>query len=407
MRAVNTFGVHFIVRKNKTKNDKAPVYARIAINEKRCEIALKTWVNISDWNGAKGLAKPKTKELKLLNNYLEQVRFKITSHFQELQLEKKLITPESLKNKFFGIEEQQHTFRTLLEYHNCGTAHTLAKGTLKNYFTTEKYIKEFICIGYKISDLYLSELSYQFIIEFEIFLRKHEPAKGQRKLANNGVMKHLERLRKLANLAVKLDWINRNPFDRYQLKFHRTERGYLTPEELMRLENAIIDKSNLNWIRDLFVFSCYTGLAYVDLMQLKPEQIIVGINNEYWIKTTRQKTDTLVNVPLLNKAKSIIEKYKNDPRAVSNETVFPVISNQKLNTYLKVLGRLCDISKNLTFHLARHTFATTVTLSNGVPIETVSKMLGHTKITTTQIYAKVVERKIGADMMMLEKKLSE
>lgn len=405
MRTVNSFGVHFIVRMNKAKNGEAPLYARISVNQKRCEIALKRWIKLSDWNGAKGLAKPKSTTLKQLNNYLEQVRGQISENFQELQLKKKLVTAENLKNMFLGVEKQEHTLCSLMEYHNTNMKHTLAPGTLKNYFTTVKYVKEFLTKRHKTSDLYLSELTYQFITEFDMFLRNHQPAEGQKKLENNGVMKHLERLRKMANLAARLEWVDRSPFERFQLKFQRTEREALTKEEVSEIETRVIDLSRLGWVRDLFVFSCYTGLAYADVMQLMPEHIILGIDGEYWIKTSRQKTDTVVNVPLLAKARTILEKYRTDPRAVANGTIFPAISNQKLNSYLKEVGEMCCIDKNLTFHLARHTFATTITLSNGVPIETVSKMLGHTKITTTQIYAKVIEKKISADMRMLSNKL--
>jgi len=405
MRTSNSFGVHFIVRMNKAKDAKAPLYVRISVNQKRCEIALKRLVKVKDWNNAKGLAKPKNEDLKNLNNYLEQVRAQISGCFQELQLKKKLITADAIKNLFLGVEKQEHTLCNLMRYHNTNMQYTLAKGTLKNYFTTEKYVKEFLTNRYKTSDMYLTELSYQFITEFDVFLRNHQPAAGQKKLGNNGVMKHLERLRKMANLAARLEWIERSPFERFQLKFHRTEREALTKEELDAIETTKIKASRLNWVRDIFIFSCYTGLAYTDVMQLTPEQISLGIDGEYWLKTSRQKTDIAVNVPLLYTAKAILEKYKFDPRAIASGTVFPVISNQKMNSYLKEIGVLCKVNKNLTFHLARHTFATTVTLSNGVPIETVSKMLGHTKITTTQIYAKVVEKKISADMNALRHKL--
>ena len=184
------------------------------------------------------------------------------------------------------------------------------------------------------------------------------------------------------------------------------ERGYLTREELSFIEDKVFAISRLEWVRDLFVFSCYTGLAYTDLMQLRPSNLIIGIDGKYWIKTLRQKTDIPVNVPLLPKAMELLKKYQQHPKAVVKGTLFPVISNQKLNSYLKEIADLVGINKDLTFHLARHTFATTVTLSNGVPIETVSKMLGHTKITTTQIYAKVIEKKVGEDMQLLENKLS-
>src|SRR5690606_3279109 len=161
----------------------------------------------------------------------------------------------------------------------------------------------------------------------------------------------------------------------------------------------------IQYAKDLFVFSCYTGMAYIDVMQLTPDNIILGIDGNYWIKTIREKTNTSVNIPILPKAAYIIEQYRNSPRSLAKGSLFPMISNQKLNSYLKEVADLCGLKKNLTFHLARHTFATSVTLSNGVPIETVSKMLGHTTIRTTQIYAKVVEQKVSQDMSALQEKL--
>ena len=219
-------------------------------------------------------------------------------------------------------------------------------------------------------------------------------------------MKHLERFHKIIRLAVKMSWLDRDPFTMFQLKFNKTERGYLTTAELTRLESKKLTIERIAYVRDLFVLSCYTGLAYIDVMELTPDNLVYGIDNNQWIKTTREKTRIPVNVPLLPQAARIIEKYKTHPKAVAGGTLLPHISNQKLNSYLKEVADLCDINKILTYHVARHTFATAVTLSNGVPIETVSKMLGHTTIRTTQIYAKVIERKVSDDMNVLRDKLA-
>ena len=219
-------------------------------------------------------------------------------------------------------------------------------------------------------------------------------------------MKHIERFRKMISMSVRMEWLDKDPFVKYQQKFKKVEREYLTKEELAKIEKKEFKIERLQWVRDLFIFSCYTGLAYIDVMRLKPANIIIGTDNEYWLYTQRQKTNNPVRVPLLPKALEIIGKYKGHIRAVSEGTVFPTISNQKLNSYLKEIADLCDIHKNMTFHLARHTFATTVTLTNGVPIESISKMLGHSSISTTQIYAKVIEKKLGDDMKALKQKLA-
>lgn len=292
-----------------------------------------------------------------------------------------------------------------MDYHNKEQAQELEMGTMKNYYTTQKYIKEFIKERFKTSDKYLSELTYKFIFDFENYLRNRSPEKGQKALENNGVMKHLERFCKMVNLAVRLEWLDRNPFHAHKLKFDKVEREYLTKDELARIEAKNFNIVRLQIVKDLFIFSCYTGLTYIDVFNLTPANIIEKSENSIWIMTNRQKTNTPVRVPLLPKALAIIEKYKDHPMALAEGKVLPTLSNQKLNSYLKEIADICNITKPLTFHIARHTFATTITLTNGVPIETVSKMLGHTKLTTTQIYAKVIESKISDDMALLSAKL--
>lgn len=401
MRTTDSFGIHFILRMNKAKNGNAPVYARISVNGERIEMSLRKNIKIVDWNNSKGLARPKNDALKLLNNHLEQVRCLLTSHYQEFIVNKELVTAEAVKNKFLGIEQQENTLQSLMDYHNLHMKEVLAPGTIKNYHTTVRYLKEFILKHFKKQDLYLSELNYEFITHFEYFLRTYQPIDHHKGMENNGVMKHLERLQKMVRLGTKLGWIDKNPFEFFKLKLQKVERGFLSSDELAAIEDKNFSLQRIQYAKDLFVFSCYTGIAYIDVMQLKPENIILGLDGTYWIKATREKTDTSFNVPILPKAALIIEKYKNNPRSIAKGSVFPIISNQKLNSYLKEVADLCGIKSNLTFHLARHTFATSVTLSNGVPIETVSKMLGHTSIRTTQIYAKVIEQKVSKDMLNL------
>lgn len=400
----NTFGVVFYLRKYKAKNDQIPIYARITIDGKRVEIATKRSIQAIHWNGNKGMAKGNRPENRALNTYLEQIRGRMVECYQELFLQKKLITAEAVKNRFLGLDQKEYTVSKLMEYHNTYMKDTLAIGTLKNYFTTQKYVNRFMKEWYRTSDMFLSQLSYKFITDLEYYLRNHFQDQP-RPLSNNGLMKHIERFRKMINVAVLMEWLEKDPFTRYKQKFEKVEKEFLSQEELTALENKELKIMRLQLVRDLFVFSCYTGLAYIDVMQLTTANITVGIDGEYWIITRRQKTRNPVRVPLLPQALDIIEKYKEYPKSPDKEALFPNISNQRLNSYLKEIADVCGIEKNLTFHLARHTFATTVTLSNGVPIESVSKMLGHTKITTTQIYAKVVERKLSEDMKGLRARL--
>jgi integrase len=405
--ANNTFGVIFYLRKYKATTDgKTPIYARITVKGNRIDISVKRSIDPENWNTNKGMARGSREETVKLNNYLEQYRSGIVESYQQLLLQKRLITAELVKNKFTGEDQVEFTLGKLMEYHNTEQGNVLEPGTMKNYYTTQKYIKEFIRERFNTSDKYLSELSYRFITDFEYYLRNRKPEKGQKVLENNGLMKHLERLCKMINLAVRLEWLDRNPFQAYQLKFEKVEREYLTKEELTRIEAKKFSIVRLQVVQDLFIFSCYTGLAYIDVFNLRPDNLVEMSPNNLWIMTNRQKTNEPVKIPLLPKALAIIEKYTGHPQALAEGKVLPTLSNQKLNSYLKEIADTCDILKPLTFHIARHTFATTVTLTNGVPIETVSKLLGHTKLSTTQIYAKVIDSKLNDDMNLLKQKLT-
>ena len=403
---MNTFGIQFVIRKHRIKDDKAPIYARVTVNRERAEISIKKRIHVDNWNNGRGMAKGKSPEISRLNSYLEQIRYQLTECYQELVVNKETITPEAIKNKFLGVEDSGETLKGLVEYHNTGMDSNLRRGTLKNYKTTEKYIEKFLKQKFKRNDIYLVELNYKFITDFEHFLRKYQPVDHHLPMGNNTVMKHIERLRKMTNLAVRLGWLDKDPFVAYRLSFKRVEREFLTQLELDTIKKKQFKIKRLQYVKDLFVFSCYTGLSYIDVMNLQPNNIRIGINGMNWIITQREKTTTPVRIPILSQAQVLIDKYKDHPRSANKGTIFPNISNQKLNSYLKEIADVCEIDKNLTFHVARHTFATTVTLTNGVPIESVSKMLGHTDLKTTQIYAKVVEKKISDDMANLEAYLS-
>tara|TARA_R110002049_G_scaffold183243_1_gene351176 strand:+ start:360 stop:1301 length:942 start_codon:yes stop_codon:yes gene_type:complete len=306
--------------------------------------------------------------------------------------------------RFLGEDEVSRTLMDLIEYHNGNMVHVLKPGTMKNYYTTEKYLKRFLKSKFKQEDIYLKQLNYRFILDFEHFLRRCTDNKKRLCLNNNGVMKHLERFKKMVNLAVKLEWVNKNPFDRFQLKFNKFDRVFLTQRELNLIKKTEFKQDRLQQVKDCFVFSCYTGLSYVDVKELTRDKITKGIDDRNWIYTKREKTDELVKIPILPQAWGILEKYRDYP---TNNGLLPICSNQKVNTYLKEIAGACGVHKNITFHVARHTFATTVMLSNGVPIETVSKLLGHTKLSTTQIYAKVVESKISEDIGNLLERFKE
>ena len=407
MRSNNTFGIQFVIRLPKQqKNDQGTVFARISVNGRRCEISLKKKVNPQNWDEAKGKARGTKDETRKLNEHIERVRTIIADGYHELIQQKKVVTVDAVKSLFLGADDNEITLIKLGEYHNTQMKDKLADGTMKNYYTTQKYIAKFLKDKYHRNDINLAELNYKFILDFETFLSKHQPKDHQKPLHNNGIMKHIERLCKMVNMAITMDWLAKDPFAKYKQHFDKVERFYLTKEELSAIEKKKFSIERLQVVKDLFLFSCYTGLAYIDTMNLTAGNLVKGIDGNDWLITSRQKTNTDVRIPLLPQAEELIKKYKDHPKAVNHGTLFPVISNQKTNAYLKEIADLCNINKAITFHIARHTFATTITLSNGVPIESVSKMLGHTTIRSTQVYAKVVEQKLSEDMQNLKKRMA-
>jgi integrase len=255
-------------------------------------------------------------------------------------------------------------------------------------------------LNYKNDDIPINKLDHEFIVDFEFYLR------SSCKISMVSAAKYIKNLKKIVNSCIAHSWIPKNPFANYKSKAKAGERVYLSQDELTNIYEKQFTIERLAQVKDIFLFCCYTGLAYADIKKLKRQEIAIGIDGGFWIFTKRKKTDTSTRVPLLEIAIEILDKYKDHPHCEAEGTLLPVLSNQKMNAYLKEIADICNITKTLTFHIARHTFATTVTLSNGVPIETVSKMLGHTNIKTTQHYAKILDIKVSNDMLALRGKLS-
>lgn len=401
MQTNRTFSIIFFTRKSRSVANKLSIYIRITVNGKRSEISLKRTVLINEWDSSKNRGRGNSYKIRILNTYLDQAYSQLQDCQKQLLEEGKIVSSKAIKSRYLGEDDTHKTLTELIAYHNSNMSSVLKFGTMKNYYTTEKYLNRFLNQKLKLSDIYLKQLNYRFICDFEQFLRTYKNKKKQLMLSNNGVMKHLERLKKMVNLAIKLEWITKNPFNKFQLRFDKYDRQYLTERELDLIENTHYNNGRLERVKDCFIFSCYTGLSYVDVKELSFNQITRGIDGNYWIYTKREKTNETVKIPVLPKALEIIDKYKITSERLNNEKVLPLCSNQKANSYLKEIIKDCGIYKNVTFHVARHTFATTVMLSNGVPIETVSKLLGHTKLSTTQIYARVVETKISEDISNL------
>jgi site-specific recombinase XerD len=380
------------------------------VNSERAEFSIKRNIEERLWDNGK--MKGNGEEAKKFNMYLKEIEGKIFEHYRDLLVLNEPITAEELKNRYFGITQEKEedkgvSLLELMEYHNSELKDTLEWGTMKNYITTQKYVQLFLTEKLKVNDIFLTELKHRFIYDFEMFVKAYQPLDHHKPCGQNTVMKHIERLRKMINVAIRNEWLEKDPFIKFKPTFTKSTREYLALEELTAIEEKEFSIERLKHVKDLFIFSCYTGLAYIDMMKLTPENITQSLSGKSWLNTSRQKTDNPVRIPLMPKALEIIESYKSHPKAVADGTLFPNISNQKLNSYLKEIADVCGIKKNLTFHLARHTFATTVTLTNGMPIETVSKLLGHSSIRTTQIYAKVVEKKVEEDMDALISKLDK
>jgi site-specific recombinase XerD len=404
MKTSQSFGVHFTIKKEKAKDGVTNVYVSVTINKERIHFALKHYVKVDNWDKGRGGLKIKVPEAKETNAYLEQVKFTITTYYQQLQIAGKEVTPQLLKSMFLGEEiEETYSLSKLMDYHYETASAALTWSTLKHYAVTRRYLEKFLKEKRNTTDIRINDIDYKFIIDFETYLRNHKPKDHQRPMNNNGVMKHLIRLRKMTTLALKLTWISRDPFKNYKFRYKKVETAFLNQKELNSIQEKDFAVDRLNLVRDLFVFSCYTGLSYIDLMNLKDSNITAGEDGAQWIKLFRQKSNEPTNIPILPVAQQILERYNISDRAEITGTLFPNLSNQKVNSYLKEIGFMNQIKKALTFGVARHTFATTVTLSNNVPIETVSKMMGHTKIATTQIYARVLLKKISDDMGQLKK----
>lgn len=405
-RAISSLKVSFIARHNKLVDGVIPIYVRIKGLGAPAEISLRKYVAPEIWDTANGKVKGRGETVDELNDFLDSVRYDLHQSYRELYREGVELTARRLKNRYRALDQEEEMgLVKMFEYHNIREKERLAPSTMKNYYTTANYVKEYIRSIYRKNDLELSKLNYAFIDGFEVFLRKYKTPEGQRPLHNNGIMKHIERLQKVVNLAVKLDHIPKEPFKSYRKHMHQPKQIHLSSDELESMVNVNLEKEGHILVRDLFVFGCYTGLAYVDLQALTPADIVIGIDRMLWIKNVRQKSGQPFKVPLLPIAQEIFLKYETDKRSLDRQACFPKFSAQKINSYLKEIATLARIDKNLTYYVARHTFATTVTLSNGVPIESVSKMLGHSKLTTTQVYAKVVDVKLSSDMLLLKEKI--
>ncbi|WP_230150495.1 site-specific integrase [Pedobacter sp. Bi27] len=407
MKSQHTFALSFYLKRENELNGKAPIYAKITVDGKYLRLAVKRSVEPKFWNQRTQRLMGNTPEIILLREKLRQVTNEINGAYDELRYQKKVITAQAIKSKVEGKEEGK-TLMYLIKYHYEHQGSLLAKGTIKNYYSTERFLKEFLKRK-KLTDIQLTALDFRFITEFGVYLRKKEPDRAQRPCTNNTVMKHMERLQKLTGLALKFGWITTDPFLNYQRHIIKKDRECLDMDEISALWSLEIEDNSIMLVKEMFLFSCYTGLSYNEISRLTNDFIRRESDGSLWIEMVRQKTlntsELKFHVPILPEALGLIEKYEHSAESLFKGTIFPSPTNQYMNRCLKIISRLAGISKCLTFHVARHSFATTITLENGVSIESVAHMLGHSSTRTTQIYSKVKKKKVASEMNLVKLKL--
>lgn len=399
----DTFSILFYPKRNDVnKRGQAPLYMRITVDGRRAELSIRRRVDIAKWDNTKEKMRGNTPELREVNAHMSNIRMRVLKLYDKLIDEGRQVTARMLKDTYLGIKKPEKMLLEVFQEHNDQVEQLIgrdfAAGTAERYRTARKHLAEYIRYDYKKDDIPIQNVNHKFITGFEYYL------KAVRKCSHNTAIKYVVNFKKIIRNAYANDWITKDPFTRWKARVKHVEREFLTEEEIQDLLDKNFHTSRLEQVRDIFIFCCFTGLAYADVRKLSKDDINIGIDGELWINMARTKTRSKANIPILPTAQMILDKYQDSPY-MNNDRVLPVLTNQKMNAYLKEIADLSGIKKNLTTHLARHTFATTVTLSNGVSIESVSRMLGHRNLRTTQHYAKILNRRVSEDMMMLKERL--
>jgi len=394
-----TFNVLFYIKRTKKLRDgTSPIYARISVNGKRAEFALQRSIEINEWDNRRGYASGHSKRSRQLNSYIDFVKGKLHQHRIYLEERGKQLTAPLLKNAYLGIDKDEKSILSVFRDHNerCKSLINIdfAPGTYERYNTCYLHVERFIRFRYRKSDMVLNEIKPTFVKDFEFYL------KTERKCAHNTATKYLKNFKKITRIALTNGWMKEDPFRNMKFHLDEVDMDFLNEEELNTMMQKKFDIERLQQVKDVYLFCCFTGLAFVDVKSLVYSDIVT-INDKQWIKKKRHKTKNWCNIPLLEPAVHLMNKYRSHPVCQKKGVVFPVMSNQKMNAYLKEIADLCGIKKHLSTHTARHTFATTVTLANQISIEVVSKMLGHSSINMTKKYARVVDDLISRDMQKI------
>ncbi|MGY5847966.1 site-specific integrase [Salegentibacter sp. HM20] len=399
------FHIHFhLLGKKKNKRGLAPIYLRLTVDRKRKEYSISRRIQPEIWNSKLQKVMGNNPNEKEINTHINNLRHKLNKIHQIFSDTDKTITAEGMIAELKGANKPRpkmtlEVFKEHNEQVDRLSGKSITKSTAKRYWTCYNHVKQFITEEYRASDYPMNDINHQFISKFEYFL------KTRRECNHNSALKYVNNFKKIIRIALANQWMDRDPFYNYKVQFETVEREFLTQDEVQSLMEKDLHFDRLKLVRDMFIFSCYTGLAYADVKNLGKDNIVTGIDGGKWIRIKRTKTKSLSSIPILPVAQEILDRYADHPEVQNGKYLLPVLSNQKSNAFLKEIAMMCGITKPLTTHLARHTFATTITLTNGVPIESVSKMLGHQDLRTTQHYAKIVDRKISDDMKALRIKL--
>ncbi len=396
-----TMNVLFFIKKTKLlRNGEAPICVRITVNGQSVEIRIKRSVPVGKWCQAKGCSKGKDREARELNGLLDAVRLKILQIQRDLELEaRQPVSAAAILERYYG--KDQKMLLEVFKEHNDKCRALVGKeyveGTIRKFDTSLLYMGQYLHFQYGKDDIALQEIDQEFVRNFEFFL------KTEKSCQNNSALKHIKNFRKVIRIAIGNEWIKRDPFYGLHFKENEVEVGFLSSEELNTIRNKVFDIPRLGQVRDVFIFCCFTGLAFVDVSQLTADHLVKDAQGKLWIRKPRQKTKEMCNIPLLSAAKEILDKYKGYAASNEQHLLLPVLSNQKANAYLKEIADICHIKKRLTTHVARHTAATVVFLANDVSMENVAKILGHANLNMTRHYAKVLDQSIMRDMEKVER----
>ena len=399
------FSVLFFIKRSKLlKNGEAPVRVRVTYDRLYVELQLKRSVKVPLWSQEKEKSTGKDRNSVELNHYIDALRVKFYQIYQDLELGGKIISARAIVNRYQGKDETFKTLYNVFKEHNdncrklIGTDY--ADITVRRYDNCLKYLMELVKRDYKVDDMLLREVNGELVRKFDLYL------KTEKHCAQNTVIRYMKCFKKVINLAIANEWLTKPPFA--GIKFHEVEvnKQFLSQAEINRIWQKEFKIERLELVRDVFIFCVYTGLAFIDVYNLRPEHVSEDSNGNLWIVKPREKTNNLCNIPLLSIPKQILEKYKDNPYCMDKGTLLPVPCNQKMNSYLKEIADLCGIKKKLTTHTARHSFASVIALANNVSLPNVAKMLGHSSTRMTQHYAKVLDQTILRDMQEVEKQIN-